>query len=319
MTSTHGTPFFSVVIPTYNRTDRIHPVLESVKSQTFNDFECLVIDDGSKDGDTLATIISSLNDSRFVYIRQENKGACNARNRGIDTARGMYIALLDSDDIFLSEKLEKCAKILNENEHDGDVLVYSQMIVERGLEKVWIRPERGLLPAERVDEYLLCTPGKIQTSTMVLPTSLARRIRFDEDLTSMQDADFAIRVANTDATVAFIEEPLIVFGDKLSDSRVSRDNAYRPLLDWIERMRGSGVSERSYWACRGWQCARVASYSNRGYGIWLFLQSLVRGVYSFRQAVIIFAQVSIPHRHYQAIANYVVKLRGQSAVKYRRE
>lgn len=317
MTPKEDHPFFSVVIPVYNRADSVLPALQSVQNQTFDDFECLIIDDGSKDGDKLAAVIASLNDERFEYIRQQNNGACHARNTGIDRARGLYVALLDSDDLFLPEKLEKCARLLPQS--DQDVLVCSQMVVERGMQNVWIRPNRGPLPNERVDEYLLCNPGKIQTSTMVLPTRLARAVRFDEGLPSLQDADFAIRVANAGTTIKFIHEPLIIFEDKPNESRVSRDSTYVPLLTWIGRMRGSELSERSYWACRGWQCARVASYSNRPYGIWLFLQSAVRGVFSIRQTFVIFAQVAIPHRHYQTVANYIVERRGASAATYRRD
>lgn len=302
-------PLFSVVIPTYNRTDRILPTLESVKSQTFADFECLVIDDGSDDGDGLASVVSSLNDDRFRYVRQNNGGACRARNHGFDLARGKFIALLDSDDIFLPEKLEKNLPYVRD--HSGDILVYSRMIVERGLEKQWIRPPRGVSPAERVDEYLLCTAGTIRTSTVVVSTELARTTRFDESLPSLQDTDFAIRIANAGASITFIEEPLVIFEDKISHARVSRNVNYRPLLLWLERMRGNGVSDRAYWAGRGWQCARIASYSNRPYGIWLYLQSAVRGVFPFRQAMIVAAQVAIPYRVYQKVANIVVSLFGR--------
>ncbi len=305
----HDRPFFTVVIPTFNRTAAVQSALDSVKAQTFSDFECLVVDDGSKDGDALADVVSSVDDKRFKYVRQQNAGACSARNRGVDIARGLYVAFLDSDDIFLADKLERSANALKQ--YSGNVLVYSQLIVERGMEKVWIRPQRGPAPGERVDEYLLCGPGKIQTSTMVLPTELARRVRWDEDLPSLQDADFAIRVANSGAKIAFIEQPLIVFEDRYDDGRVARSTRHEPLLNWVERARHGGISERAYWACRGWQCARVTSYSNRPYGMWLYFQSVIRGVYPARQAFVILAQVLIPPRLYQRIANLVVKVRGK--------
>lgn len=302
-------PLFSIVIPTYNRTDRILPTLESVKNQTFEDFECLVIDDGSYDGDALEAVVSSLSDGRFRYVRQSNGGACRARNHGFDLARGRFIALLDSDDIFLPHKLEK--NLPHVQSSSGDVLVYSQMIVERGLEKQWVRPPRGILPEERVDEYLLCTPGTIRTSTVVISTTLARSTRFDESLPSLQDTDFAIRAANAGALITFIDEPLVIFEDKVSHTRVSRNANYKPLLSWLERMRGGEVSDRAYWAGRGWQCARIASYSNRPYGIWLYTQSAVRGVFPFRQAVVIAAQVAIPYSVYQKAANIVVSMFGR--------
>lgn len=317
MTIDSNCPFITVIIPVYNRAEVVLHALESVQKQTYKNFECLVIDDGSRDRDTLAAVVSSLNDDRFKYFHQENAGACSARNTGIDLARGSHIAFLDSDDAFVPEKLEKCIAVLSR--HGGDVLVFSQMIVDRGLENIWVRPRRGPAWNEPIDEYLLCSPGKIQTSTMVLSTSMARAVRFDEQLPSLQDADFAIRVARNGARFEYINEPLTIFDDKLSESRVSRDRSYAPLLEWIEGLRANGVSERSYWACRGWQCARVASYSDRAYALKLFFQSVIRRVYPTRQAVVIFAQVALPHRYYQVIANYVVGARGKNREDYRAE
>ncbi|WP_084223635.1 glycosyltransferase family 2 protein [Mycolicibacterium holsaticum] len=301
-------PFLTVVVPTYNRTDFVLRTLLSVKRQTFTDFECLVIDDGSHDGERLAALVASLDDNRFKYIRQENRGAPSARNRGFDLARGPYIALLDSDDSFLPGKLQKCADIIREV--PGEVLIYSQMIVERGLEKQWIRPSRGHGYNERVDEYLLCTPGTMRTSTVVVSTTLARRIRFDESLPSLQDTDFAIRSANAGATFIYIAEPLVIFEDRASNTRISRNQSYQPLLEWLERLRAEGLSERAYWAGRGGQCARIASYSNRTYAIWLYLQSALRGAFPLGQAVILGAQVAIPYWAYQKIANLVVSIFG---------
>lgn len=309
VSSRKASPLFSVLIPVYNRADTVQPALKSVKAQTYDNFECLVIDDGSADGDDLAATVASLEDSRFVYMRQENKGAGSARNHGIDVARGSYIALLDSDDSFLPEKLAKIARIVDRS--DGNIFIYSQMIVDRGIGKVWIRPQQGVRPGERVDEYLLCRRGWILTSTIVVPTATARTVRFDENLPSSQDADFAIRVANTGASFRFVQEPLVVIDDRPNIFRVSKNTNYRPLLEWIDRIRGQEISERSYWAYRGSHYARAVAYSNRLYGIVLFLQSFVHCAYPLSQAPVVFAQIAIPQGFYQVIASYVVRLRGQ--------
>ncbi|WP_082754028.1 glycosyltransferase family 2 protein [Mycobacterium sp. NAZ190054] len=310
MSNSNETPFFSIVIPTYNRSEVIGPTLSSVQEQTFKDFECLVVDDGSLDGDQLSAAVAALGDERFRYVRQNNGGASSARNHGFDVARGAYIALLDSDDQFLPHKLERCSELLQDLH--GDILLYSQMVVERGLEKKWIRPLRGPRPSEPVDEYILCTPGTIRTSTIVVSASIARQVRFDESLPWFQDSDFAIRVANTGAPVVFINEPLIVLEDKVGYSRVSRDANYAPVLEYFDRMRAAGeISERAYWAGRGWPCARVASSSNRPYAMWLYMQAAVRRVFPWRQGFIVAAQVMLPYRFYQAVANLVVRLRGR--------
>ncbi|MGP4058267.1 glycosyltransferase family 2 protein [Mycobacterium sp. 4D054] len=313
MDSQPSAPLFSVVIPTYNRSDQIRETLQSVQGQTLQDFECIIIDDGSQDATALAAVVSKLDDDRFVYVRQENSGASSARNRGFDLARGKYVALLDSDDQFVPEKLEKVAEVMNRFE--SDVLVYSQMIVERGLEKKWIRPSRGPAEGERVDEYLLCAGGTIRTSTVALPVSVARSVRFNETLPSLQDTDFAIRVANAGVRIEFIQEPLVVFDDKVGASRISRNSNYKPLLEWLDSMRRKQVSERAYWAGRGGHCARIASYSNRTAAIRLYAQAVAHGAFSWRRAVVIAAQVIVPYRAYQTVANGVVKILGRPAAQ----
>ncbi len=310
-------PTFSVIIPTYNRAHTIFQVLESVGAQTFPDFECLVVDDGSTDGDALKLTVSSLNDERFKYIRKPNGGASSARNVGFDSARGRYIALLDSDDMFLPHKLETFVGVLDA--HSGDILVFSRLIANRDIGRVWVKPPRGPKRGERIDEYLMCTPGWIQTSTMVLPRSLAQRVRFDETLPSSQDTDFAIRASNAGAEIIFIDEPLTVYDDKQIQGRVSKGKNYTDQLAWIERMRGRHVSERAYWGYRGWQCARLASYTSRSYGFRLFTSSALRGVYPFRQALVIVAQVLIPPTFYQSIASRVVILFGRNPLVGKRD
>ena len=88
-------PLVTVVIPVFNRAEAILPTLKSVQEQTFGDFECLVVDDGSEDGGQLKQLVGGLNDSRFRYIRRDNGGGGAARNTGIDEASGRLVALLD--------------------------------------------------------------------------------------------------------------------------------------------------------------------------------------------------------------------------------
>ncbi|MCB0754985.1 MAG: glycosyltransferase family 2 protein [Flavobacteriales bacterium] len=109
-------PFFSVIIPTYNRAKSIGEAVTSVLNQTFRDFELLVIDDGSKDNtrEVLEPLCDS--DQRLRYVFQENAERSAARNHGIRLSKGQYICFLDSDDIYLPEHLEKLyAAILDSN------------------------------------------------------------------------------------------------------------------------------------------------------------------------------------------------------------
>src|SRR5262249_13181427 len=104
-------PQFSVVIPVYNRADTLSRVLRSVLAQTFQDFEIVVVDDGSKDDPK--SVCDSFHDPRIRYLRQENRGGGAARNAGIDAARGRFVAFLDSDDEFLPQHLERMHRLLS--------------------------------------------------------------------------------------------------------------------------------------------------------------------------------------------------------------
>lgn len=99
-------PFFSVIIPTYNRKDFLPIAVESVLEQTFSNYELIVVDDGSTD-DTSERLRSNLNRMKAIkYIYQPNNGVSSARNKGIKNAKGEFIAFLDSDDRFCKHKLE---------------------------------------------------------------------------------------------------------------------------------------------------------------------------------------------------------------------
>lgn len=101
-------PTVSIVVPTYDRERLLPRALDSIIAQTFGDWEIVLVDDGSTDGtpELVEAYRQRLGD-RLVYLRQANTGCCGARNRGIDAARGRFIAFLDSDDEFLPHKLER--------------------------------------------------------------------------------------------------------------------------------------------------------------------------------------------------------------------
>lgn len=107
-------PLVSVIIPAYNREKDIIRALSSVLSQSFQDFEIVIVDDGSTDRtkETLAPLL----DEKVRYLYQHNQGVSEAMNNGIRNARGKYIALLHSDDYWSGEKkLEKQARFLEDN------------------------------------------------------------------------------------------------------------------------------------------------------------------------------------------------------------
>src|SRR5258708_37950971 len=103
-------PFFSVIIPTYNRAPLIKATVLSVLKQHFEDFEIILVDDGSTD-DT-EDIVNNLNEPRVMYLKKENEERGAARNAGVKIAKGKYITFLDSDDRFYPEHLAEAHKFI---------------------------------------------------------------------------------------------------------------------------------------------------------------------------------------------------------------
>ncbi len=224
-------PFFSVVIPLYNRADIVGDTIRSVQGQDWQDFEIVVIDDGSRDDP--APVIEAIGDPRVRYIRQDNAGGGAARNHGIKAARGRYIAFLDSDDLFLPGKLSIMAQALKDD--DGRTVLYSRMKVDRGVDRYWIRPDRGIRDGEDVGEYLFCANQFMQTSTMVVPSDMARKVLFDPALKKGQDLDFCVRLQGAGARFKMIDEPLTVWLDATEAGRTSYVRGYETSLDWLDR------------------------------------------------------------------------------------
>lgn len=108
------TPFFTIIIATYNREDLILKAIKSVTTQSYSNWELVVIDDGSTD-QTKDIIKSNINDSRVRYYLQKNKGRSSARNSGINKANGQYLCFLDSDDYYLENHLSDFYNLIKTN------------------------------------------------------------------------------------------------------------------------------------------------------------------------------------------------------------
>jgi glycosyltransferase involved in cell wall biosynthesis len=115
-------PIFSIITPTFNRGHLLTRVWESLKNQTFQDFEWIIIDDGSTDN--TKEIVNSFNDPRLVFERfPQNKGVNAARNKGLDLTRGKYVFYVDSDDLLLPNSLETFFELWNKVPEDVGCII----------------------------------------------------------------------------------------------------------------------------------------------------------------------------------------------------
>lgn len=303
-----SSPYFTVVVPTYNRANTITGTLLSVQQQSFTDFECIIIDDGSDDADELERAVAQLNDKRFRVIQRPNGGGGAARNTGIEAAAGSYIAFLDSDDKFLRNKLEIVHARLGQEPGQA---YYSYAHVDRGVAgKAWTRPDRPIGEKEAMADYLFVANQFVQTSTIVMPKETARSIMFDPALRKGQDLDFCVRADAAGIRFKMIEEPLIIWTDVSEVGRTSRQAGAAAPQAWLD----SHASIMSPRAVVGYR-ATVLSYYQPKYKLPLVLYDIVKGVLSAgvppKVAMRHLLRFCLPRRFYRSLVAVTIRARGQ--------
>lgn len=295
-------PFFSVVIPAYNRARVLPGAIDSVLQQTDQDFEIIVVDDGSTDNPR--AVVEDFHDPRIRYEWKENGGGGSARNRGIDRARGRFVAFLDSDDVFLPHHLAAMRRIV---ESRKNVAGYACMIVERGWGRSFLKPPRAIAPNEHMATYLLCDRGFVPTITLVVATDVARRIRYNDSLPFAQDTDFAIRLYLAGCRFVMAEEPGAVWRDLPDPSRASAGRKGWRLRNWLEDLKPR-IPAKAYYGGRGWMIAKGLAPRNKSKALRLYLKAIRHRCYRPRLAFVIFLQIFTPDYVYRSLADKVIAL-----------
>jgi glycosyltransferase involved in cell wall biosynthesis len=196
-------PRVSAIIPTYNRAGIIEEAVDSVLAQDYTDFELIVVDDGSTDN--TSEVLARYGDNVRVLF-QENKGVSAARNRGIAEASGKLIAFLDSDDLWLPQKLSTQVEFFHQR---PDALICQT-------EEVWVRNGIRVNPKQRHTkpsgmifepslELCLVSPSAVMIRRDLLDTTG----NFDETLPACEDYDLWLRISCR-CPVYLIETPLII-------------------------------------------------------------------------------------------------------------
>jgi glycosyltransferase involved in cell wall biosynthesis len=290
-------PFFSVVIPVYNRAAALAAAITSVRAQSFQDFEIVVVDDGSQDNPRV--VVDRLDDPRIRFIRQINAGGGAARNTGIDHAQGAFVAFLDSDDLFLPGHLEAMHALLDST---TGLVGYARVRVDRGEGRVFLKPPRALARSENMAEYLLCDRGFTPTSTIVAPREAAAQVRFDEHLRVAEDTDFAIRLSLAGCRFQMLEAPGAVWKDISDPDRLSASKGGGELDAWLSCLKPK-IPARAWHGARGWAYAKLIVRQRPLAALGLYLNAVLRGCYRPRLAGAVFLQIFLGPATYRRLAD----------------
>jgi len=218
LTSKH--PLFSIIVPVLNAGEYLDRAVASVRAQTFADFELILVDDGSTDD--AVDRAASIPDSRLCLIRQSNQGAPAALNRGVAAASGEYIALLDADDFWAPDKLERHLECFLAHP-DADLTFTGVVFVGADNEPLNLprrRPTGPFTFEQLFVDYVIASSSAIAVRRTALQTAGS----FDPTMPCMYDVDLVLRIARSrPANIIGIAETLTFYrrrpGQQSSDWR----------------------------------------------------------------------------------------------------
>lgn len=233
------TPKYSIIVPLFNKAPYVKKALESICAQTFKDFECIVVDDGSTDGsmdivramndemncDKSLNEPLSLNDGRLTIISQANTGVAAARNNGVAASTGEYVCFLDADDWWEPTFLEEMEKLINEYP-DAGIYASNYIYYKPGKTHVALSLPRGYI--DYPEAYLQSGSMPVTSITTCMPRKV-----FDEmggfPLGIKLGEDFLLWAKTAlHYQVAFSEKPLAYYNNDVPASLRATRNLHAP-------------------------------------------------------------------------------------------
>jgi glycosyltransferase involved in cell wall biosynthesis len=259
------TPEVSVVIPTRMRPQLVRRAVRGALDQTLQDIEVIVVVDGP-DAVTRQEI-EAIDDPRLRVIEMDaRRGAPAARNFGVQQARAEWTAMLDDDDEWLPNKLATQLELAKQAPVAMPV-VASRLFV-RTPRTEFVLPRRLPASDEPISEYLAVRRGLfhgegfIQTSTIMAPTELFRRVPFTDGLRRLQELDWTLRCLElADVGLVYAQDPLVIWNADENRPRVSFDSPWRESIVWLKQSR-SRMTPRAYAALAMSVISSMAATSN---------------------------------------------------------
>ncbi len=193
----------------YNTDKYLDKCLSSIELQTYQNFECLVVNDGSTDNSQAIALRFTNRDMRFKLLNKTNGGLASARNHGMNNSSGGYIAFLDADDYWISTKLESQVKLLFNNPWGKEVVLFGQCFVEveDGERYLYLGKPYQNHPAELLASNSVSGSG----SGVLMPRSALTKVGlFEESLRSFEDLEYWFRLAVSGYPFVYNETPEIV-------------------------------------------------------------------------------------------------------------
>jgi glycosyltransferase involved in cell wall biosynthesis len=242
-------PLVTAVIPTRNRPELVLRAVRSALAQTYPNIEVIVVVDGPDEATVSALEAIRASDARLCILPlPQCVGACDTRNAGIKAAKGDWIALLDDDDEWLPEKLEKQMALGMSSSHRFPV-IFSKFI--------WRSPDKECVwplaqPFVPIADFLMLRSGfalgegTLQTSTYVARTELFQTCMFTSGLPRHQDLDWLIRIFELPGVgLEFVPEPLSIWYVDRNRAAIGNRDDWQSSLKWVNQMR-SRLSPESY-------------------------------------------------------------------------
>ena len=204
-------PRVSVILPAYQAARYISEALESIFGQTFQDFEVIVINDGSPDTPQLETVLQPYA-GRIRYLKQSNHGVSAARNFAIQQSCGELLAFLDSDDIWLPKYLEAQVQFLDHNPRAAaaiaDVIRFGELMGSPNLRRM-LSP--GVNPLLNFEQMLRRQGSQLPSATVVRRAKAIEVGLFDEQLRVGEDLDFCIRLCFSHGAIGYTKQALVKY------------------------------------------------------------------------------------------------------------
>jgi glycosyltransferase involved in cell wall biosynthesis len=215
--------FISIIVPCYNQAHFLDEALQSIFDQTYNNWECIIVNDGSTDNTEEQGKNWIKKDNRFKYIHQENKGLSGARNTGLSTVKGSYVQFLDADDVLVSTKLEACMLAL-EGQNTNTIAVSNFLMLSNQTNKTqpaYCELKQELLTFKNI-LYRWDIDFTIPIHCGFFPAAVCKDVGFEESLKGKEDWLFWVRITQQVAKVLFIDQPLVFY--RLNPKSMSRSD-----------------------------------------------------------------------------------------------